>query len=363
MRIPWARPYIGDEEFAEVHDSLKTKWLSQGPKVARLESLFRDLSGRQYAVAVSNGTLALDLALLTLSVKPGDEVIVPAHTYFATGASVARMGAKPVFADVENDTFTIDPEDVERKITERTVCIICVDLGGNPCDHKALKEVSDRSGAPILSDAAQSLGGELDGESLFTFGHIATTSLHTAKILNAVEAGLIFTDDQTHYELIIRLRNQGEEPGYKFNHTVMGLNARLSDLHAAVGVAQMKKYDNIVRKREYIAGKYEEALSGVNGLKIVRTRKNGKNGWFFFSILAESRDRLAGYLADEGIETRICYPVPLYRQKAFSGIPFTECPNAEEITSRIITLPMYYEMTDDEIDYVVDKIISFYEGE
>ena len=360
MKIPWAKPYIDHNEIEEVNHSLKINWLSQGQKVAQLETIFKDLSQREYVVAVSNGTVALDMALMCLSIRPGEEVIVPAHTYFATGASVARMGAIPVFADVNVDTFTIDPVDVRKKITKETRCIICVDLGGNPCDHDALREISLEFGIPILSDAAQSLGGEFAGKSLFTYGNIATTSLHTAKIVNAVEGGMIFTDRKEHFELLIRLRNQGEEPGYKFNHTVLGFNARLSDLHAAIGLGQMKKYDAIVRKRSYVAMKYKESLSGLNNIKIVKVRENGKNGWFFFSILAEQRDELAGYLREHGVETRMCYPIPLYKQKAFNQFDYEKCQNTEYICKHIITLPMYYEITDDDIVYVVDKIKTFY---
>jgi len=359
-KIPWAKPYIAQEEIDEVNDSLQVNWLSQGPKVARLEAIFKELSQREYVIAVSNGTVAIDMALICLSIKQGDEVIIPAHTYFATGASVARMGAVPVFADVEPDTFTIDPTDIRKKISGKTRCIISVDLGGNPCDHIALQNISTEFGIPILSDAAQSLGGEFDGKPLFAYGDITTTSLNTAKTVNTVEGGMIFTDRKEHYDLLIRLRNQGEEPGYKFNHTVLGFNARLSDLHAAIGLGQMKKYERLLQKRIYIAAKYSEALHGIKDIKSVKVREQGKNGWFFFSLLVDRRDELADYLSKNGIETRICYPVPLYKQKAFQGIPYAECPNAEYTCSHIITLPLFYEMTDDEILYVTEKVKSFY---
>jgi len=323
--------------------------------------------GARHAIAVSNGTVALDLALKAVGVGPGDEVIVPAMTYVATLNAVLYQGAEPAFADIELDTFNLDPADVERRITARTRGIVGIDYGGNPADHAALRAVARRHGLVLVQDAAQSLGGAYRGIPLGGQGDIGTTSFHAAKVLTTVEGGAIFTDDDALARRLRIVRNQGEDSERKYVHVELGYNARLTDLQAAIGLAQLRKREKILSRRAELARAYAEGLRDLDGVRLPRTRRGCfpdcprpagccRSSWFFYPILVPERDRVAEALREEEIETRICYPMPVYEQPFYRARDRRagghDCPNAVAVTGRVINLPMFHQLTAAQIDYV-----------
>tara|TARA_B100001964_G_C14193660_1_gene582298 strand:+ start:261 stop:1406 length:1146 start_codon:yes stop_codon:yes gene_type:complete len=371
MRIPWASPLVGDEELAETVDAVRSGWLSMGKRVRTLEERMAEIVGRKHGVAVSNGTVALDLALKALRIAPDDEVIVPAMTYIATVNAVLYQGATPIFADLEPHTFNVDPMDVRQKITPRTRAVLVIDYGGNPCDHAALEEICAEHGLLLILDGAQSLGGSFRGKPLCQFGTISTASFHIAKTITTVEGGIIFTDDAGTADKLRILRNQGEDPNHKYQHIMLGYNARLSDLHAAIGLGQMAKLEGIWKRRGETAEQYREALQDVEGIRIPKTRdtcfsdcrrSSGccQNAWFLYPILVDRRDDVAAVLRKKGVDTRICYPMPIYRQpfvsRLFPRSPEDDCPVAEDLTRRVLNLPMYYDLSTAEVRYVADEL-------
>jgi perosamine synthetase len=354
-RIPWAVPYIGSEEAEEVADSFRSNWLTMGPKVKRLEQDVADYLGVKHAVAVSNGTAALDVALKVLGIGPGDEVIIPAFTYIATANAVLYQHATPVLADIEPKTFNMDPEDVARKITPRTRCIMPIDYGGQSSDYQALMEIADKHGIPLVEDGAESLGAKYRGRKLCTFGELGTTSFHAAKVITTVEGGMVITDDDEHARVARIIRNQGEDPANKYHHPYLGHNYRMTDLHAAIGLAQFKRLDEVLRKRAEISDYYTSNLQEFQDVvTLPYVDPENKPAWFFYPILAENRDQIITYLAGKGVDVRVAWPLPIHKQPLYQRLlGEVYYPVAEEVAAHVLNLPIYYGMTDEEMLYVM----------
>lgn len=372
MRVPWAMPLLNREVVREVVNTVSGGWVSMGQRVELLESMLAEQVARRHAVAVTNGTVALELALELLNVGFGDEVIVPALTYSATVSTVIRRGARPVFADVDPLTYNMDPANVEPKLSQRTACIIPIDYGGNPAPHSDLQELADTAQIPVLLDGAQSISGMYGGHPLCKQGTISTTSLHAAKLFTTVEGGVIFTDDDELARKARLKRNQGEDPEQKYLHVELGMNARLTDLQAAIGIAQIRQWDSIISKRRSIANAYLSSelrdlpsaiLPPRRECDRSHTRRPAacQHGWFLFPILVSERDLVVDELSKSGVETRVCYPMPVYRQPFY--LPYRDehdgsdsCPTAEWVTAHVLNLPMYHQMEDAHIAYVVEQL-------
>lgn len=354
-KIPWALPYIGADEETEITDSVRANWLTMGPKVQRLERTIADYIGVKYAVAVNTGTAALDVALKVLDIAPGDEVIVPAMTYIATANAVLYQHATPVLADLDPSTLTLDPADVARRITSKTRAIITMDYGGQSADYDALEELAAAHRIPLVQDGAQSFGGEYRGRRLCSFGTVSTVSFHAAKVMTSVEGGMVLTSDQRLAERARIVRNQGEDPVMKYHHVLLGHNYRMTDLHAAIGLAQFRRLDGLLQKRLEIAEFYTAHLREFSDSIVLPEVKPGnKHAWFFYPIRVEHRDEVAQYLQEKKIDTRIAYPLaiheqPLYR-KLLGDVSY---PVAEAVARSVLNLPVYYEMTEDDLRYVV----------
>jgi len=354
-KIPWAVPCIGSEEENEVADTIRSTWVTMGPKVSRLEREMAAYVGAKYAVAVSSGTAALDVALKALNIGPGDEVIVPALTYIATANAVLYQHATPVLADVDPTTFNLDPEDVRRRITSRTKCIMPIDYGGQSADYDALGQIAREHRLALVEDGAHSLGGEYKGRRLCSFGVMSTVSFHAAKVITSVEGGMVLTDDEKLADLARVLRNQGEDPVNKYHHAVLGHNYRMTDLHAAVGLAQFRRLSEVLRRRAEIADFYTKRLAELEGkLMLPAVVPERRHAWFFYPVLLHKRDEVVGYLKEKGIDTRIAWPLPIHKQPLYR--PFFEgarFPVAERIAASVLNLPLYYEMSEEEAQYVV----------
>lgn len=342
--IPWARPAIDDAEICEVVACMNSGWLSSGPRVERFEQGMAARAGRTYAAAVTNGTAALDLALRAINIGPGDEVIVPAFSYVATASAVVIQGATPVFADIDRRNLGLDPASVADRITSHTRAILCTDHGGNPCDYAKLTILADRHHLPLILDGAQSLGAAFDGKPTLGYGLISTTSFHAAKTMTTVEGGMVFTDDQALARRMRIIRSQGEDPQYKYHHIELGHNFRMTELHAAIGLAQLGKLDALLAHRQTLAHQYRHEFAAL-GLPSPAGIPGGQNGYFLYSLLVPQRDQIMATLKQHGIDMRACYPLPLYEQPIFERYRKHECPVTEETCTRILNPPMFFGMT------------------
>jgi dTDP-4-amino-4,6-dideoxygalactose transaminase len=342
--IPWARPAIDEAEMREVVACMESGWLTSGPRVERFEQEMAKRAGRVHAIAVSNGTAALDLALRVIGVGFGDEVVVPAFSYVATASAVAIQGGIPVFADIDRRNLAMDPASAEDRISSRTRAILCTDHGGNPCDYEKLTELAARHHLPLIVDGAQSIGTTFAGRPALSFGLISTTSFHAAKTMTTVEGGMVFTDDDTLARRMRIIRSQGEDPQRKYYHIELGHNFRMTELQAAIGLAQLGKLDTLLADRQQLAATYRSEFAPM-GLVSPTGIPDGHNSYFLFSILVPQRDEMVARLKQRGVETRVCYPLPLYAQPIFKKYPAAECPVTEEICSRILNPPMFFGLT------------------
>lgn len=353
--IPWARPAIDDAELDAVVACMKSGWLSCGPRVATLEKELAARAGRKFGVAVSNGTAALDVALRSLGIGHGDEVIVPAFSYIATASTVVIQGATPVFCDIDRRNLGVDPASAADCVSQRTGAIMCTDYGGNPCDLAELSLLADRNGAPLILDGAQSMGAMFDGKPALSYGRVSTVSFHAAKTMTTVEGGMAFTDDEILARRMRVIRSQGEDLNRKYYHIELGHNFRMTELQAAIGNAQLGKLDALMADRRKLAAQYAEEFAGM-GVAMPSNLPGAQNSFFLYSILVANRDRVAGRLRERGIETRICYPIPLYSQPILRRFKTRRCPASEETCAAILNLPMFFGMTRAEQRRVASEV-------
>lgn len=358
--IPWSVPEVGQEELAEIVDSFGADWLTMGPKVRAFEAAMASYLKVPHAIAVSNGSIAIDLVLSILGVGPGDEVIVPSMTYFATAAAVSRLGAVPVFVDVEDTSWNLDPNLVGDAITDRTKAILFIDYGGNPADIDGILALGRQHGIDVIQDAAQSLGGVYRGEPLGAQAQVSTMSFHMAKIMTTVEGGMIFTHDERIDREARILRNQGESAKYRHSH--LGTNARMTDMMAAIGLAQFRKLPRLLAERKRVADQYNRRFEGKSAVRVLTCeREQCAHANFLYAIEVDRRDEVVAALKEQGIDTRICYPVPLYKQELYAGgLPhrFLPSPVSERIAERTVALPIFPSMSSEQVDRVADILLQ-----
>jgi perosamine synthetase len=358
-KIPWSQPEVKEDELRQVRDAFDADWLTMGPKVAEFEQKMADYLNVSCAVAVNNGTVALDLALKVLGVGPGDEVIVPAMTYFATASSVSYQYAIPVFTDIETQSYNLDPVAVEAAITEKTKGIVFIDYGGNPAEIDALRTLVDRNKLFLLQDAAQSLGGVYRNAPLGAQTLLSTMSFHMAKVMTSIEGGMIFTHDENIAQELRVRRNQGESGKYLHSH--LGTNARMTDLVASIALAQFDKLPLLLKERARVAERYYANFEGNPMIETIRCRRpDSREAHFFFPILTNNRDQVIAHLLEKGIDTRIAYPMPVYRQEVYDKNRAvsrkTPCPVAEHFTSRVINLPIFPALSNYEVDVIAAEV-------
>lgn len=350
--IPAARPIIGDEERAAVDAVLRSGMLAQGTEVAEFEREFSDvlLNGRA-AVAVNSGTSGLHLGLLAAGVGPGDEVIVPSFTFAATANSVALTGATPVFADIEPDHFCLDPRDVERKITPRTVGIMPVHLYGHPADVSALGELATGHGLGLFEDAAQAHGAAVDGRKVGTFGTFAMFSLYPTKNMTSGEGGMVSTGDAEVERRLRLLRNQGMERQYE--NELVGFNARMTNIHAAIGRVQLTKVLGWTATRQQNAAYFDAHLEGVTTPPVGR---GVTHVYHQYTIrVADDRDGFAAALREEyNIGSGVYYPIPNHRLPSFN----LDCdlPETERAVKEVLSLPVHPSLSSDDLERIVTAV-------
>ncbi len=353
--IPVFTPWIARSARAYVLDCLETGWLSSlGPYVQRFEEAFRAVCKTRFAIAVSSGTAALHLALLAAGVGPEDEVIVPALTFVATANAVSYTGARAVFADVDPQTWTLDPEDVERRLTRRTRALVPVHLYGHPADMDPLLGIARDRGLVVIEDAAEAHGARYKGRPVGGIGDAGCFSFYGNKIISTGEGGMLVSNDAKVAETAALLRDHAADRDARYFHRVIGFNYRLSNLQAAVGCAQLDDLEAILERKREIAREYASRLAGVAGVSLPAEAPWAESVYWMYSVLIEdrfglTRDAVMDALRARGIETRPFF-VPLHRLPPYeSGEPR---PVAEEIARGGVNLPSGPTLTDADIERV-----------
>lgn len=360
FHIPWAKPFLGDEEIAAVHTTLTDRRLSMGATVKAFEEDAAALVQREHAIAVANGSVALDLAMKLVNVGPGDEVLVSALSYIATSNCIVWQGATPVFCDVDPVTLNIDPDEVARRVTPRTKALLVADYCGSPVDYTLLLAICEDRGIELVVDGAQSLGAYHLGTPTCALGAVSTTSFHTAKAMLTGEGGMVFTDREELAERARKMRGQGEIPGRKYVHDTLAWNYRLTEMAAAIGRVQLSRADDVLSHRAALAERYAKELEALPEVAPTGHYRDGRPAWFSYAIRVPNRDAVAHSLAEQGVETRSLYPVPAYRQPIpeYAGFANELRPHAERASGEVLNLPMFYEMTFAEVDEVVASLAT-----
>lgn len=334
-------------------------WYIKGEENEAFEKGFAEYCGTEYCVGVGNGLDALMLALKALGVGPGDEVIVPSNTYIATALAVTYVGARPVFVEPDIRTFNLEPALIEDKISRRTKAVIPVHLYGQACDMDPIMETARKHGLYVVEDCAQAHGAEYKGKKVGTFGDAACFSFYPGKNLGALgDAGAVVTNNGGLAEKVRCLGNYGSD--YKYHHIYKGSNSRLDELQAAFLAVKLPHLDRMNNDRRRTAAKYSNEIRNPK-LVLPFVRSDCLPVWHVYAVRCRERDALAEYLRERGIGTNKHYPIPMHMQECYKdlGLESGSLPIAEEISRTELSIPMYYGMTDEEIQYVVDALNSF----
>lgn len=367
--IPYGRQTIEDDDIQAVIEVLKSDYLTTGPKTEEFEEAVKKYTGAKYAVAVANGTAALHAACFAANIGNGDEVITTPLTFAASANCVLYCGGTPVFADVDPKTYNIDPEDIKRKITDRTKAIIPVHLAGQPCDMDAIHKIAEEHGLIVIEDGAHALGSEYKGKKIGTLSDMTTFSFHPVKPVTTGEGGMIVTNDGELYRRLTLFRSHGitknedmmtrTDGPWFYQQVMLGYNYRLTDIQCALGCSQMKKLDRFLLRRRELAAHYNEAFSDCCNVVTPYQIPETDSGWHLYIIQVRNCDRKKVFeeLRAGGINSNVHYiPVyyhPYYQEHGYADV---HCPNAEEIYSHIISLPLFPLLTDEEQDEVIGKV-------
>lgn len=350
---------IKEEVFAALNDVYDNTAFVGGGYVKAFEQEFAQYIGTKYCSGVSNGTDALFLACKAAGIKDGDEVIVPSNTFIASAWAPLHCGARVVFADCQKEDWLIDPESIESLITPKTKAVIAVHLYGQPADAKKIREICDAHKLVMIEDCAQSHGAKYDGRNVGTFGDMACFSFYPGKNLGAFgDAGAVVSDNAEYIERINMLKDHGCK--VRYHHDIPGYNMRLDGFQAAVLSVKLKHLDAWTSRRCEIATKYDGEIKNEL-ITINRPDPKSSGVHHLYAVLADDRDRFMAYMKDHGINCGIHYPIPCHLQKAFAfeGYKSGDLPATEDVMSRCVSLPMYPELTDDEVDYVIKTVNEY----
>jgi perosamine synthetase len=368
-KVPLFKMYWDEDDLQLVHDAIAAgmNW-AVGPEVTRFEDQLARYTGAKYCLTFNSGTSALHAAMLAHGIGKGDEVIVPSFTFIATANAPLFVGAKPVFADIERETLGLDPADVCKRITKKTRAILPIHYGGCPCGMTELRELADEKDLILIEDAAEALGANIKSRQMGTFGDSAILSFCQNKIITTGEGGAIITGSRDIYEKLKLLRSHGRQDNGDYFSTTnvmdyisLGYNMRMSNLSAALGIAQMKKIDYIISQRRKIASTYRELLNEIPEIVVPEVPPGYSHVYQLFTIFAENRDALIRHLEGKGIMTKIYFPsvhqTHFYHtvRKDSSRLPVTE-----EVSATVISLPIFPGLSHKEIAYVVKEIKAFY---
>lgn len=369
--IPYGKQTIEQDDIQAVVDVLKSDFLTTGPKIAEFEQTVADYVGAKYAVAISNGTSALHAACFAAGIGPGDEVITTPLTFAASANCVLYCGGTPVFADVDPKTYNIDPEDIRRKITDRTKAIIAVHLAGQPCDMDAIHSIAHEYGLIVIEDGAHALGSVYKGKKAGSLSDMTTFSFHPVKPITTGEGGMIVTDNEEFYKKMALFRSHGitrddsmmtrNDGPWFYQQFDLGYNYRITDIQCALGCSQMKKLDRFLARRKEIVARYNEAFADCDNIITPYQLSDTESGWHLYIVQVKNCDRRQVFEAmrEKGIGVNVHY-IPVYMHPYYQehGYENVHCANAEEIYSHIISLPLYPGLTSEQQDYVIDTLKS-----
>ena len=375
--LPYGRQTLTETDVAAATEVLRSDWLTTGPKVADFEEAIADYVDARHAVSFSSGTAALHAAVLAAGLKPGDEAITTPLTFCATANAVLYGGGTPVFADVRDETLTIDPEEVERRITPRTKALLPVDYAGHPADLDALLAFADRHELIVIEDAAHALGAKYRSRMVGSISHMSVFSFHAVKHLTTGEGGMVTTNNGEFVQRLREVRNHGIDSDararqadgqWHYEMTTLGFNYRLTDIACALGLAQLPRLPANLARRRTIAARYEKALATVSSLALPIVAADVTSAWHLYPVRVDAsidRAEVFDALRAEGLGVNVHYiPVhlhPYYRSRF--GYRGGEFPIAETASGRLISLPMFHGMTDEDVDDVilaVEKVMNYF---
>ena len=365
VKIPISVPYIGKEEKNAVLKVLNSRKIVQGEKVKFFEEKFRNYCGTKYAVAVNNGTSALHTALYAAGIGPGDEVITTPFTFVATANSILMAGAKPVFVDIDEKTFNIDPGQAEKAITRKTKALLVVNLYGQPADYEKLKKIARKHKLKIIEDAAQSVGARYHNDVSGNLADIGCFSFYATKNIMCGEGGILTTNSKESYEKAQLFRNHGQSENKKYSYQGLGFNYRLTDLYAAILIGQLKRLGQITKRRNEIASIYNAAFKNIKGIVIPDIAPGRTHVFHQYTLRITpqfkiTRDKFQKYLSNKGIQTNVYYPIPLYRFKHLADKRYVDkkFPITEKMIQEVVSIPAHPLLTKQELAYIIRTIIS-----
>lgn len=357
--IPIAKPIITEEEMEAVKSVLMTGNIAQSTKVDEFERLFAEYIGTEYAISTSNGTTALQVALVSNEIGNGDEVITTSFTFVATANSILFTGAKPVFVDIDYDTFNIDPSLIEDKITKKTKAIMPVHLYGQPSNMKALKDICEDKNLILIEDAAQAHGAKFEGKKVGSFG-TGCFSFYPTKNMTTSEGGMITTDSKFVYEKSKKIRNHGQEKRYYYD--TLGFNFRMTDICAAIGICQLKKLDEFNKKRKNNAEFYSKRFSRLEHVECPKINKTNEHVFNQYTLRIKEgrRNMLVQDLEKAGIGYGIYYPLPLHLQPLYIKLGYKDkLKETEKAAEEVLSIPVHPSLEEEELEYIASFIEEF----
>ena len=372
--IPYGSQWIDEDDIDSVVEILKSDYLTTGPKVEEFEKKFAQYVDTEYAVAVANGTAALHAACFAADIGEGDEVITTPITFAASANCILYQGGIPVFADIDKKTYNLDPQSIETKITDKTKAIIPVDYTGQPCQLDEIYKIANKYDLTVIEDAAHALGAEYKDQKIGSLSDMSTFSFHPVKHITSGEGGMITTNSKELYNKLIDFRTHGitkndanyinESHGaWYYEQQSLGYNYRITDIQSALGIEQLKKSDKFLQRRRKIAQKYNDAFKNLTGVKTPYQKSNVKSSWHIYVLQLEldklkyGRKKVFEKLCDENLGVNVHY-IPVYYHPYYQNLGYQngECVNAEWLYERIITIPLYPKMSDEQVEKVIYRI-------
>lgn len=367
--IPYSRQKIEEDDIQAVVDVLRSDYITTGPRIAEFEKRVADYVGAGYAVAVANGTAALHAACFAAGIAPGDEVITTPITFAASANCIMYCGGRPVFADIDPKTYNIDPEDIKRKITDKTKAVIPVHLAGQPCDMDAIQKIAEEYHLLVIEDGAHALGSEYKGKRIGSISDMTTFSFHPVKPITTGEGGIIVTDKEELYQKLCLFRSHGitredslmtrNEGPWFYQQMELGYNYRITDVQCALGCSQMNKLDKFLERRRELARRYHRAFQDCPDIIVPYQLHDANSGWhlYIIQVLHCDRKNVFETLREKGIGVNVHYiPVyyhPYYREHGYQEVC---CPNAEKLYEQMISIPLHPSLSNGQQDYIIQTI-------
>jgi len=358
--LEMAKMYVDDEIKKAVMDALDSRRYIKGEQNEKFEKEFAKFCGTKYAITVNSGTSALILALKARGLKHNSEVIIPSHTFIASANAVFHAGLKPIFADIDEETYTLDIEDVEEKITKDTRAIMPVHLYGHPANMEPLRGIAKENNLYIVEDACQAHGAMYKEQKCGAIGDIAAFSFFPSKNMTVSgDGGMVTTNNEELAEKISALRDQGRKKGEKYRHDLIGYNFRMSEIHATIGREQLRHLSEWIEKRRRNAAYYNELISDIKEIQTPMEKKWAKHVYHLYVIRSKERDKLSRFLMEKEIPFGIHYPIPVHQQPIFNEESI-KLNKTEKIAREVLSLPMHPFMEEEQIEYIASKIKEFF---